>query len=108
MSCKKIISAVLFSAFVTAAFAGCSNSGTQTADEATVKISSSSTSSNADDSSTDDEMFTARDKEIGYDESECETITLSDNASTSSLKSVKIDGNTITVSEEGTVAFRTN
>lgn len=103
MSCKKIISAVLLSAFVTAAFAGCSNSDTQTADEATtVKISSSSTSSNADDSSTDDEMFTARDKEIGYDESECETITLSDNASTSSLKSVKIDGNTITVSEEGT------
>lgn len=103
MSCKKIISAVLLSAFVTAAFAGCSNSDTQTADEATtVKISSSSTSSNADDSSTDDEMFTARDKEIGYDESECETITLSDNASTSSLKSVKIDGNTITVSEQGT------
>lgn len=103
MSFKKIISAVLISAFVTAAFAGCSNSDTQTADEATtVKISSNSTSSNADDSSTDDEMFTARDKEIGYDESECETITLSDNASTSSLKSVKIDGNTITVSEEGT------
>lgn len=102
MSFKKIISAVLLSAFVTATFAGCSNSDTQTADEATVKISSSSTSSNADDSSTDDEMFTARDKEIGYDESECETITLSDNASTSSLKSVKIDGNTITVSEEGT------
>lgn len=102
MSCKKIISAVLLSAFVTAAFAGCSNSDTQTADEATVKISSSSTSSNADDSSADDEMFTARDKEIGYDESECETITLSDNASTSSLKRVKIDGNTITVSEEGT------
>lgn len=102
MSCKKIISAVLLLAFVTATFAGCSNSDTQTADEATVKISSSSTSSNADDSSTDDEMFTARDKEIGYDESECETITLSDNASTSSLKSVKIDGNTITVSEEGT------
>ena len=103
MSFKKIISAVLLSAFVTATFAGCSNSDTQTADEATtVKISSSSTSSNADDSSTDDEMFTAKDKEIGYDESECETITLSDNASTSSLKSVKIDGNTITVSEEGT------
>lgn len=102
MSFKKIISAVLLSAFVTATFAGCSNSDTQTADEATVKISSSSTSSNADDSSTDDEMFTARDKEIGYDESECETITLSNNASTSSLKSVKIDGNTITVSEEGT------
>lgn len=103
MSFKKIISAVLLSAFVTATFAGCSNSGTQTADEATtVKLSSSSTSSNADDSSADDEMFTARDKEIGYDESECETITLSDNASTSSLKSVKIDGNTVTVSEEGT------
>lgn len=102
MSFKKIISAVLLSAFVTATFAGCSNSDTQTADEATVKISSSSTSSNADDSSTDDEMFTARDKEIGYDESECETITLSNNASTSSLKSVRIDGNTITVSEEGT------
>ncbi len=103
MSCKKIISAVLLSAFVIATFAGCSNSSTQTADEATtVKLSSNSTSSNVDDSSSDDEMFTARDKEIGYDESECETITLADNASTSSLKSVKIDGNTITVSEEGT------
>lgn len=103
MSCKKIISAVLLSAFVTATFAGCSNSTTQTADEATtVKLSSNSSSSNADDSSSDDEMFTARDKEIGYDESECETITLADNASTSSLKSVKVDGNTITVSEEGT------
>lgn len=49
MSCKKIISAVLLSAFITATFAGCSNSDTQTADETTVKISSSSTSSNADD-----------------------------------------------------------
>lgn len=102
MSCKKIISAVLLSAFVTATFAGCSNSTTQTADEATtVKISSTS-STNADDSYSDDEMFTARDKEIGYDESECETITLADNASTSSLKSVKVDANKITVSEEGT------
>lgn len=106
MSFKKIISIFIVSSFAAAAVCGCSQAAdSQTADEAVTAKSSESSetkSSQAVSEDSSDEMFTARDKEIGYEESECETITLADNASASSLKSVKIDGNIITVSEEGT------
>lgn len=48
------------------------------------------------------DMFSSRDKEVGYDESESETITLADGASTTSSHSVAIDGDVITITEAGT------
>ncbi len=48
-----------------------------------------------------DDMFTDRDLDYSYDESAAVSITLADNASTSSGSGVSIDGNTITITEEG-------
>lgn len=47
------------------------------------------------------DLFSDRDKEIGYQEDSCITITLSDSKSQASSDSVKIDGSVITISQEG-------
>lgn len=48
------------------------------------------------------DMFTERDKEIGYDDNTAVSITLSDNASASSGNNVSINDNIVTISDEGT------
>ena len=48
------------------------------------------------------EMFTDRDKEIGYDEENSAVITLSDDYSSCNSDAVEIDGNTVTIVDEGT------
>lgn len=48
-----------------------------------------------------DDMFTDRDKEIGYDEASAVKITLADNKSTATTGSVKVSGNTVTITDEG-------
>lgn len=48
-----------------------------------------------------DDMFTDRDKEIGYDEASAVKITLADNKSTATADSVKVSGNTVTITDEG-------
>lgn len=48
------------------------------------------------------DMFTNRDKEIGYDDSSAALITLADNASSCSDKNVSINDNTVTITKEGT------
>lgn len=51
----------------------------------------------------DDDMFSDRDYEVGY--SDYTTVTLKDNASKADGNGVTIDGNTITVTAEGTYLF---
>lgn len=48
------------------------------------------------------DMFTDRDKEIGYDESESIQIKLNDASAECSSNSVSISGSTVTISDEGT------
>ena len=48
-----------------------------------------------------DNLFSERDYNNDYNQNECETITLSDNASTSSSSNVTISENTITINKEG-------
>lgn len=48
------------------------------------------------------DMFTNRDKEIGYDDSSAALITLADNASSCSDKNVSINDNVVTIIKEGT------
>jgi hypothetical protein len=48
-----------------------------------------------------DDLFSDRDLSGDYKESDCKTITLSDNGSSSDGKGVKIDGNTITITKKG-------
>ena len=67
-------------------------------DETTVVDASSEGSKEGDTS----DMFTDRDKEIGYDEESSARINLADNKSSCDSNAVQIDGNTITITDEGT------
>lgn len=79
------------------------NVNSDTADSSAVTEQSGSEESAASQSDTDiDSMFTDRDKEVGYDEEKCVAITLSDDGSRCDNTSVAIDGQTITITEEGT------
>lgn len=74
--------------------------GTQTA-------KSSSESTDAEKSSTvvevdTSDMFSERDKEVGYEESESTVIQLADNATSCESDAVTISENTVTITEEGT------
>lgn len=54
------------------------------------------------------EMFSDRDKEVGYDESTSVTITLQGDTATASSDIVAIDGSTISITEEGTYVVSGN
>lgn len=79
------------------------NVNSDTADSSAVTEQSGFEESAVSQSDTDiDSMFTDRDKEVGYDEEKCVAITLSDDGSSCDNTSVAIDGQTITITEEGT------
>lgn len=69
---------------------------TQQTTESSTTTSSSATETDASD------MFSDRDKEVGYDESESVTISLADNSSSCESDAVSITENTITIKDEGT------
>ncbi len=90
-----------------------SNSGSSSGSSSSDSDSSSNSSSSSDSDSSDTEiaeavwldssdLFSNRDKEVGYDESESVTITLADGGSVSSSDAVTVDGDTITITQEGT------
>ncbi len=112
MSCrnKKIramLGAIVLTASMTVTAVGCGSTSagsTETADAVTVTESQTETAeaSNIDGILDSSDMFTNRDKEIGYDDESAIAINLSDGASTADSDSVVIDGDTITITEEGT------
>lgn len=69
---------------------------TQQTTESSTTTSSSATETDASD------MFSDRDKEVGYDVSESVTISLADNSSSCESDAVSITENTITIKDEGT------
>lgn len=70
---------------------------------ANTTVTSTSTTSSGDIASLDTEdLFSNRDMDTDYDESECVKINLSDNSSTCDSDDVTIDGQTITITGEGT------
>lgn len=88
---------------------GCTKSaGTESADtKDTVSDLTEQQEENLSDTDEDtaedtDSMFTDRDKEVGYDENECTAIQLSDDGSSCDSQSVSIEGQTVTITEEGT------
>ena len=107
---KKVLSATLITALL---FTGCASNQSSSTDatggstESTTaasttgasKTSSTSSSTTTVDSS---DMFTNRDKEVGYDESTSVKLTLNGDSITSSSDSVTISGSTATITEEGT------
>ena len=110
MSCrnKKIramLGAIVLTASMTVTAVGCGNTSagyTETADAVTELQTEAAEASNIDGILDSSDMFTNRDKEIGYDEESAIAINLSDGASTADSDSVVIDGDTITITEEGT------
>jgi predicted small lipoprotein YifL len=91
--------AILAALLITASLAGCGGESAVTSSESAV---SADVSTAASDDITDDEMFTDRDKEVGYDESEAVSIALSDDGITCDSDLVTVDGSTVTISGEGT------
>ena len=110
MSCrnKKIramLGAIVLTASMTVTAVGCSSTSagsTETADAVTESQTETAEVSNIDGILDSSDMFTNRDKEIGYDEESAIAINLSDGASTADSDSMVIDGDTITITEEGT------
>ena len=110
MSCrnKKIramLGAIVLTASMTVTAVGCGSTSagsTETADAVTESQTETAEASNIDGILDSSDMFTNRDKEIGYDEESAIAINLSDGASTADSDSVVIDGDTITITEDGT------
>ena len=110
MSCrnKKIramLGAIVLTASMTVTAVGCGSTSagsTETADAVTESQTETAEVSNIDGILDSSDMFTNRDKEIGYDEESAIAINLSDGASIADSDSVVIDGDTITITEEGT------
>ena len=110
MSCrnKKIramLGIIVLTASMTVTAVGCGSTSagsTETADAVTESQTETAEVSNIDGILDSSDMFTNRDKEIGYDEESAIAINLSDGASTADSDSVVIDGDTITITEEGT------
>ena len=110
MSCrnKKIramLGIIVLTASMTVTAVGCGSTSagsTETADAVTESQTETAEASNIDGILDSSDMFTNRDKEIGYDEESAIAINLSDGASTADSDSVVIDGDTITITEEGT------
>lgn len=96
---------LLFFMMGTLMLSGCSTQteqNTQQNTEQSTSTESSSAVSNAVTEIDTSDMFSDRDKEVGYDESESVAISLADNGSSCESDAVSITENTVTIKEEGT------
>lgn len=95
----KLLAAILGYSLLACSICGCTaNTSTQT----TEATESSETSEYAVTYLDSDDMFTDRDKEVGYDEETAVSVTLADGATSCDDNSVSIEDDTVTISEEGT------
>ncbi len=84
------IAAVIMAALLVASFSSCGVSGKNSSVSAPVTVLDTS------------DMFSSKDKEIGYDEAECVKITLSGSSASAEGSGVSVSGSTVTISKEGT------
>lgn len=108
---KKILSVLLALTLLVMSFSGCSLNKNDDNINSNNNLSSGAENNNAlddaeplevDFSSTDEDMFTDRDNETTYDESNAVKIKLNGKSATSTSQSVKISGSTVTITEEAT------
>lgn len=92
---RGLLEILVLAALVTSSIAGC---GRESAEVSTETAEKSAIDGILDSS----DMFTDRDKEIGYDEESAIKINMSDDESTADSDSVEIEDNTITITDEGT------
>lgn len=100
---KKAVSLMLCLLFLLSVFAGCQSKSDSENTSNTEEISTESTTDvETDFSQTDADMFTERDEDSTYNESEAVKIELNGNSAKASSDSVKISGSTITITENAT------
>lgn len=90
---------LLFFMMGTLMLSGCNTQTEQSTQQNTEQNTESSSAVAEIDTS---DMFSDRDKEVGYDESESVAISLADNGSSCESDAVSITENTVTIKEEGT------
>lgn len=90
---------LLFFMMGTLMLSGCNTQTEQSTQQNTEQNKESSSAVTEIDTS---DMFSDRDKEVGYDESESVAISLADNGSSCESDAVSITENTVTIKEEGT------
>lgn len=95
----KLLAAILGYSLLACSICGCSASTNALSTETTESSTGSSYAVTHLDA---DDMFTDRDKEVGYDEETAVSVTLADGASSCNNDSVSIADDTITISKEGT------
>ena len=96
---------LLFFMMGTLMLSGCNTQTEQSTQQNTEQSTSTESSDAASATVTEidtSDMFSDRDKEVGYDESESVAISLADNGSSCESDAVSITENTVTIKEEGT------
>lgn len=104
----KLLAAILGYSLLACSICGCSADTQTLTTESTEASSSSELSEYAVTHLDTDDMFTDRDKEVGYDEESAVSVTLADGATSCSDDSVNIEDDTVTISEEGTYILSGN
>lgn len=100
MSCnKKKLVSTLLTLIIILSVAGCTQAGKESSNK---NASSTESTQVSVDNINNSEMFSDSDKEIGYDESTAISIALSDDGIQCGSDTVKISGNTVTITNEGT------
>lgn len=105
---RKITALLGVATLMTASIAGCSSSNSSGQQKNPTEMQASESGTAAESTAITatrlnaDDMFTARDKEVGYDEATSTAITLSDGKCSADSDSVTIDGSTVTITAEGT------
>lgn len=101
---KGKFAALLAALIISVSVTGCANTDEKTSstNSSTVTKDSVSTVSIASDKSLDSDMFTDRDKEVGYDESSAVMVAFSSSGATASSDSVTVSGSKATLKDDGT------
>ena len=94
----KLLAAILGYSLLACSICGCSADTTRTTESTETSTDSSYAVTHLD----SDDMFTDRDKEVGYDEETSVSVQLADSATSCSDNSVTVTDDTITISDEGT------
>lgn len=99
---RKWMACLVLASLMAAALAGCRGGDSNNKTKAAIEEENSENGEAAQGVVLDVEnMFTARDKEIGYDESESTKISLSEKEITALEDTVEIEDNTLTITQEG-------
>ena len=103
----KKICALLCAATLMGSLSACVAAGAISTTKNNTETEATATATSSDQLDTS-EMFTDRDKEIGYDDTSAVSIELSDSSVSCDSRNVTIDGSTITITQEGTYVLSGN